>query len=377
MTKLTNISLNLTTVQQEHINFLKNLFLPYTTRVYIVGGTIRDHFLNSSNISHDIDIEVHGISIKTFDTLMEDIQASGVGKSFFVYKYNDIDISLGRTESKISYGHKGFSVQLAIDEQEASIRRDFTINALMYNIFTNEVLDFHNGLEHIKTKTLKIVNNISFQEDSLRVLRAVRFSSVYDLTIDKSSLKIMQNISITDLSSSRISDELKKIFKSLYSYKGLYCLIKTNLFKELFSYCISFKEFLYLYKYIKRASCYYNIDLYELYFLFILKKHLKIEFTHLNLPNRYKQINKEPYIPLDIKDEELLYLASFKSINMYLDSTNKTIINKAKRLNIYENIFQIDIDINTILKEGYKGKDIAKQIELRKKVYIKKYLEEL
>ena len=374
MTTLSNISLNLPSSVQEDINFLKNLFKPYTSRVYIVGGTLRNHFLNTINNSNDIDIEVHGISTDTFDTLMNHIKASGVGKSFFVYKYKDIDISLGRVESKIAYGHTGFEVALAQDEKTASIRRDFTMNALMLNIYTNEVLDFHNGLNDIKNKVLKIVNKTSFFEDSLRVLRAVRFASIYDLKIDINSLNIMKTMDIDDLSTSRISTELKKIFKSSYTYKGLYYLIVTNIFYKLFSYRISIKEFIYLYRYIKKASCYYDKELYELYFLFILKKCLNIDFMNLNLPNRYKQINKEPYILDTISDEELLYLATFKSINKYLDATNIIIINKAKKLNIYYNILEINIDVKIILDAGFIGKDIALQIEEKKKQYIKNLL---
>ena len=374
MKKLNNISLNLSFSNQEKITFLKNLFKPYTLRVYIVGGTIRDHFLNTTINSNDIDIEVHGIDIEVFDTIMNHIGATGVGKSFFVYKYDNIDISLGRIESKVSYGHRGFDVALAKDEFEASIRRDFTINTLMYNIFSNEVYDYHNGLSDIQNKTLKIVNTHTFKEDSLRVLRAIRFASVYDLTIDKTSLDIMKDMSIYDLSSQRIADELKQIFKSCYTYKGLYYLIITNIFERLFSYCISFKEFICLYKYIKRAICYYDKDQYELYLLFILKKNINIDFSKLLLPNRYKHILKEPYISEDISKKELLYLASFKSINKYLDSTNIIIVKKAKELDIYFKKFEINIDIKSILEEGYINKDIANQIEIRKKNYIEEFI---
>ena len=107
------------------IEFIKSIFLPYTNKVYIVGGFVRDKLLGID--SQDIDIEVHQIDIKVFQKIMKQINALEVGKSFFVYKYQDIDISLPRIENKIGIGHKGFQVKLAKNEKEASLRKDFTI----------------------------------------------------------------------------------------------------------------------------------------------------------------------------------------------------------------------------------------------------------
>ena len=176
------------------INFLKSIFLPYTNRVYIVGGFVRDTLLGIK--TQDIDIEVHGIDIKTFEQLMKQIKAKEVGKNFFVYKYQNIDISLPRTENKIGIGHKGFEVKLAKNEYEASIRRDFTINALMYNIYDGTILDFHNGIDDLKNKLIKVINKTKFIEDSLRALRAVRFTSKLGFKIHKHSLSLIQTIQI-------------------------------------------------------------------------------------------------------------------------------------------------------------------------------------
>lgn len=364
-----NAFLKLTNSQKEKINFLKNLFNPYTNKVYIVGGTLRNYFLNEKN-NNDIDIEVHGIDIKLFEKLMENIDASGVGKSFFVYKWNNIDISLPRIESKTSYGHKGFEVKLALNEKQASIRRDFTMNALMYNIYTNELLDYYNGIDDINNKSINIVNETSFKEDSLRVLRAIRFSSTYNLKITKNSLNIMKNMDISDLSKHRINEELKQIFRSNYLELALYYLIKTNIFYKLFNKNINFKEFIFLYKYIKKNKQYFNENLKEYYFLFILKKYLNISFDNLNLSNRYKFINNEIYLD-NISDEDLLYLASIKPINEYLDASKLNIINKSKKLNIYTKILNLKIDIQKIIKDGFKNEEIKKEIIKRKKIIIK------
>lgn len=358
---------------QDEISFLKNLFAPYTQRIYIVGGTLRNHFLNTKITNKDIDIEVHSIDLELFDKLMSSIDACGVGKSFFVYKYNNIDISLGRVESKVSYGHNGFKVKIAKDEKQASIRRDFTMNALMYNIFTNEILDFHNGISDIEDKTIKVVNNISFIEDSLRVLRAIRFASCYNLRIKDSSLKLMMTMDISDLSNHRIYKELKQIFVSPYLEIGLYYLIKTDVLKRLFNIDITFKDFITIYKYMKKHKAYFNEDMKDYYFLYILQKYTNLDIDNFELPKRYRFIKNEPILD-DIDDEELLYIATFKPIEYYLDSLNISIINRAKKLNIYDERLELSIDIQEILDSGYKGIDISLQIKKNKKELIRQLI---
>ncbi len=357
-----NISLQLTTSQKEQINYLKTLFHAYTKKVYIVGGTLRNHFLNI-NYNNDIDIEVHDISIDVFEKLMNKIKANGVGKSFFVYKYKDIDISLPRLEKKVSIGHRGFEVTLAKDEYTASLRRDFTMNALMYNVYNNEILDFHNGISDIKNKLIKVVNEKSFSEDSLRVLRAIRFSCKYNLKIQDKTMLLMQNIDISDLSSSRISEELKEIFKSKHLTKAFFYMIKSMIIEKLFDIKITNLQFIKIIKSITRRKKYFNSNLYEYYYLFILKKYLKINIEKLNLSKRYKFIQNEININHNITNKELYTLALKKPINQYLDATNEVVISKAKYLNIYENKLILNIDVQQIINDGYKNKQIKIQIQ--------------
>ena len=209
-----NFSLLFTKKQQKQINFLKNFFSKYTNRIYIVGGFIRDQLLHKQSV--DIDIEVYDIPYDKFKLLMKELKADDKGAKFFVYKWEDIDISLPRIETKIGSGYFGFDVSISNDEQEASKRRDFTINALMYNIYTNELLDFYSGTNDIKNKTIKAVNYKSFKEDSLRVLRAIRFSLNLGFKIDRKTYKLMQDMSIKDLREKQISNELRKVQLDLF-----------------------------------------------------------------------------------------------------------------------------------------------------------------
>ena len=79
---------------------IKELLSKHTKRAYFVGGFVRDYFLGIN--SFDIDIEIYDISEQDFEILMNKLGASGVGKSFFVYKYKNFDLSLPRTENKVN-----------------------------------------------------------------------------------------------------------------------------------------------------------------------------------------------------------------------------------------------------------------------------------
>ncbi len=194
---------------KNQLNYLKKIFSKYTNRVYIVGGFIRDMLLNKK--CYDIDLEVYDISYENFENLMKELKADDKGKKFFVYKWKDIDISLPRTEIKVSDGYYGFKVSISNDEKEASKRRDFTMNALMYNIYTNKILDFYGGISDIKNKTIKAVDFNIFVQDDFRKLRALRFGYTLGFKIEKDTYNLMKNMSLQNLRKKQILNEFGKI----------------------------------------------------------------------------------------------------------------------------------------------------------------------
>ena len=90
--------------------YITKILSKYTSRAYLVGGACRDLYLFQE--IKDLDIEVYDLSLEQFEHIMKTIDAQGVGRDFFVYKYKEIDISLPRVESKSSYGHRGFEVSI-------------------------------------------------------------------------------------------------------------------------------------------------------------------------------------------------------------------------------------------------------------------------
>lgn len=152
----------------DKLNQARELLWPHTKRAYAVGGCVRDMLLGKKNT--DFDIEIYDIPPAKFDEIMKERGASGVGKNYFVYKLDGFDLSLPRTENKTGKGHKAFEVSYCNDEKSASMRRDFTINSIMINIFDGQILDFWNGTKDLKRGILRHIDDEKFCEDSLRVL---------------------------------------------------------------------------------------------------------------------------------------------------------------------------------------------------------------
>ena len=286
------------------LEFLKNFFAPYTKRAYLVGGCVRDEILGIT--PREYDIEVYDIDPQTFDKLMQKLGAKGVGKSFFVYKWKNFDISLPRIENKIGYGHRGFEVKITQNEKEASKRRDFTMNALMKNIYTNKILDFWGGIKDIQNKIIRHIDDKTFIEDSLRVLRAMQFASRLKFKIAKETIKLCQKIDLNDLSKERIYMEFEKMFKSKYLYYGFYYFIILGIAKKLFNLEFTCKEFFCLSKIYRKNPI-------EGYFFYHLKniKHISLKkiITHLNMPkNLTREINIKK-APKNISNKFLYALA--------------------------------------------------------------------
>jgi tRNA nucleotidyltransferase (CCA-adding enzyme) len=291
-------------MKNKDLEFLKNFFAPYTKRVYLVGGCVRDEILGIT--PKEYDIEVYDINPDKFDELMQKLGAKGVGKSFFVYKWKNFDIALPRTETKVSKGHKGFEVSLTQDEKTASKRRDFTMNALMKNIYTGKILDFWGGMEDIKNKIIRHIDDKTFVEDSLRVLRAMQFASRLKFKVAQNTIKLCQSIDLSDLSRERIYMEFEKMFKSKYLYYGFYYFIVLKIAKKLLNLDFSKKEFFHLAKLYKQNP----IESFFLYHLIYYKNlnHEKV-IKALNLPNRLKREIKIKKCPKTVTNRFLYGLA--------------------------------------------------------------------
>ncbi|MBR4077000.1 MAG: HD domain-containing protein [Oscillospiraceae bacterium] len=180
---------------------------------YFVGGFVRDKLLGIDN--KDIDIEVHGITPAQLEDILHTIgEPTAFGESFGVFglKGCDIDIAMPRKETLRGQGHKDFDIFVDpfIGTEAAARRRDFTVNALMQNVLTGEVIDRYGGAADLRAGILRHVSDESFPEDPLRVLRGAQFAARFDLTPAPETVRLCRTMNLHHLPSERIEAELKK-----------------------------------------------------------------------------------------------------------------------------------------------------------------------
>ena len=359
--------------KNSELDFFRSLFAPFSKRVYLVGGCVRDALLGRE--IYDYDIEVYDIKPAKFDELMTSIKASGVGKSYFIYKYKNYDLGLPRSESKTGNSHKDFAVSYINDPSLASLRRDFTVNAMMMNIFNGEILDFHGGKKDLESKTLRRIDSEKFKEDPLRVLRGVQFSARLGFSIADETLELMKTLDLAHLSKDRINTELIKFFRSEHLEKGAFYLFKLSLFKEIFGVQICENDqFL---SELKSARNFVNDERLFLYMLFgKFELDAKEILEKMRLPKSYFSILKEPFFKDMPSDNELLKIALNMPIKSWLGAYNKKRIERAKELGIYERKFEPKVDVREILAAGFKNEMIAAEIKRRQELEISRYLSE-
>ncbi len=364
---------------RKDLETLKQLLSTKTDRAYFVGGCVRDYYLNRP--VKDIDIEVYDIDEKTLDGLMSKLGADGIGKSFFVYKWNNFDISLPRTESKTGYGHKGFSVSLTNDTKEASSRRDFTINSMLINIFTDEVVDHFQGLEDLKSKTLRVVDSIKFKEDSLRVFRAMQFSSRLGFAIEKETIEICKSMELQDLSKERIYSEFRKMFVSEFIHYGIYYFHFLDIDKKLFNRKLSTKV---LYKFIydvKTAFSFLPEENNKYVFLFFLREYFGIKMEDiskiLDLPREYLVFFREQPTVTSIQNEKsLLKLSVSNRLKNWIGLKKSGFYEFAKKQDLLENKLPIKITPTKLLELGFQGIELRRELDRRIEKEIEEYYEQ-
>lgn len=196
-------------------------------RALVVGGFVRD--LLRGVVSTDLDIEVYGVEAERLLQIANELFPEcvhEVGRQFGILyiplaEGGTVDLALPRRESKMGDGHRGFAITSDpfLPLTESVRRRDFTINALFWDPLTNELIDLVEGQKDLEQKIIRVVDATHFEEDPLRVYRAIQFVSRFAFEIPPETEAILKNMVATGeldtLSHERITEELKKLF--LYS----------------------------------------------------------------------------------------------------------------------------------------------------------------
>ncbi|NKF07918.1 CCA tRNA nucleotidyltransferase [Clostridium gasigenes] len=200
-------------------------------RAFLVGGCVRDSILQT--IPNDYDITTSALPDETIN-LFEKTIPTGLqhGTVTVLINKEPYEVTTFRTDGDYKDNRRPDSVSFVSDIVEDLSRRDFTINALAYNHYDG-LIDCFNGLKDIESKIIKCVGNPDkrFNEDALRMLRAIRFSCQLDFIIESETYEsIKRNYKLVEnISSERVRDELCKILISKNSTKGLELLKATRI----------------------------------------------------------------------------------------------------------------------------------------------------
>src|ERR1043165_4823175 len=182
-------------------------------RALLVGGCVRDELMGMQ--PKDWDLEVYGIEPAKLRGILDRFgPVDMVGEAFTVYKLGEhLDVSIPRRERKTGRGHRAFFIEgdPTMRVEEAARRRDFTINAILQDPLTREIIDPVQGRADIQNKLLRAVSVNTFSEDSLRVLRAAQFAARFGFEIEPETAELCRSIDLHDLPAERIWGEMEKL----------------------------------------------------------------------------------------------------------------------------------------------------------------------
>lgn len=185
---------------------------------FFVGGYVRDQYLGLEN--KDIDIEVFNITYENLKKILSNYELKEY-KKFGVFDLGFATFSLPRTEKKNGKNHYAFDVEInpLLTIEQAAKRRDFTINAIYQNVLSKQIIDPFGGIKDIEQKKIRHITE-NFIEDDLRIMRAIRFCSVYNLDVDEKTLELLKLMNFSNISENRIKSELEKMKHAKHKEKG-------------------------------------------------------------------------------------------------------------------------------------------------------------
>ena len=215
--------------------------------LYEVGGVVRDRLLLHQQPTKDSDYLVTGIPYNDLTKILKKFgKVDLVGRSFGVIKFTQVintqshtfDVTLPRKEYSTGVGHKDFVVSFdpSLSVEDDLKRRDFTINAMARSMKTGHLIDPLGGQRDLEKRILRMVSEKSFEEDPLRMLRAVQFVARFNLTIEKDTLESLKKhvYLISSISAERIAEELNKLLiQAAKPSVGFRLMLSTGLLKEI------------------------------------------------------------------------------------------------------------------------------------------------
>ncbi len=204
---------------------------------YIAGGAVRDFLMGRT--PYDIDIAT-SLNVDTIRPLFDKTIEVGVqfGIIVVVEEGHQFEIATFRTDGNYLDGRRPESVLKGSAEEDAK-RRDFTINGMFFNPFTEETIDFVGGKEDLKAKVIRAIGNPHdrFREDRLRMIRAIRYAARFEFAIDpltQEAIKEHAPTLLPSVSFERILQEMEKMDLDGTLFHGLIEMHRLGLLQTIF-----------------------------------------------------------------------------------------------------------------------------------------------
>lgn len=220
----------------DNVKFIIDTLYKHNFEAFMVGGCVRDSLLNK--IPNDYDITTNALP-QDIISIFNKTVPTGLkhGTVTIILDKEAYETTTYRVDGEYINNRKPKDVIFVSNIKEDLSRRDFTINSMAYN-HKNGLIDYFNGKKDLKEGLIKCVGDPKkrFNEDALRMLRAIRFSSQLGFKIDPNTLSEINNNNqlLKNISKERITIELNKILLSSNCSNGLNLLLKTNLLEHIF-----------------------------------------------------------------------------------------------------------------------------------------------
>jgi tRNA nucleotidyltransferase/poly(A) polymerase len=352
---------------------IANLFKKLNKEFYLVGGSVRDALMNKK--PKDFDLVTNALPDEVIKLFKNHPQYTviEVGKAFGVIKVvtpekNEYEIATFRQD--LSGGRRPDAVSFTTIDQDVS-RRDLTMNALFYDIENKEIVDYVGGIQDIEKGTVKTVGVAKerFNEDRLRILRALRFAARFGNGLEeKTEEAIKQDNSLEGVSPERIRDEFLKGIKSAKNVSYFFNLISEfNLWSQIFPNLIVSMNF-------KETK---NIPV-QLALLLLDNKDIKKTGKILNgLKYTSDEVSQITFL-LELRNLNFDNVVKIKrmqknsklSKNDLLEFGMLTNDIEPRLLNAFLD-FNLSVSGDDLVKLGFKGENLGKELEVREK---KKFL---
>src|ERR1022692_219223 len=205
-------------------------------QAYLVGGCVRDLLLGRAPKDFDVATDARPDRVSELFERSEQVGAH-FGVVLVRENTSQVEVATFRSDASYSDGRRPDAVRFEGDPRQDAMRRDFTINALLLDPDTNEVLDFTGGREDLRRRVVRAIGDPDerFQEDHLRLIRAVRFAARLGFEIEPATMAALQRLHglIVKVSPERVRDELARILTEGGARRGFELLDETGLLGDI------------------------------------------------------------------------------------------------------------------------------------------------